>query len=343
MNGNRSLVCMKRIIVFLVGTVAMAQTLVNATYDDPTVIRVAPGQVIPLLVTGLKTVLPQGGIQAQVVPLPITLAGISVSLQSSVLTATAARMLPLFSIEQFNHCTTSLAPAPDCFVTAITVQFPFDVPVASPFQTTPMVITILENGTASRAFSVYVTPDNIHILKSCDIGGQTRGTGVCYPLVTHLDGRLVLQAPRATPDGPPLTNSEAVPGETLVMYAYGLGQVTPAVTAGTVSPNTPATATEQFEMRYDYLPNLSPSLPSVPFGALPIAPPPFVGLTPGQVGLYQINFVVPTVIAEIASCGQNIQSNFTVSITGHQGTFDGAAICVTPPAQIGLAGQSVKR
>jgi uncharacterized protein (TIGR03437 family) len=325
---------MKRIVFLLMGTVALGQTLINTGYSDPSVISVAPGQVVPLLVAGLKTVLPQGSIQAQIVPLPTTLAGISVTIQQTA--GYAPRMLPLFSITQFNRCPASVSVASlspvdfaACLITAITVQIPYDLPVASPFLQVTTTLTINDNSVVSQSFPVYVAPDQIHVLTSCDINGQTRGTGVCYPLVTHSDGRLVLEAPRASSDGPALTNSEAEPGETLVMYAYGLGQVSPpGVIAGAASPAPAATATETFQMGFSYLPNASPSLPTVPRGALPLAPPPFVGLTPGQVGLYQINFVVPPAPDGTQSCGAPIHSNLTVSITGNNGTFDGAPICV---------------
>jgi hypothetical protein len=53
----------------------------------------------------------------------------------------------------------------------------------------------------------------------------------------------------------------------------------------------------------------------------------FVGLTPGQIGLFQVNFVVPPPPSGTAPCGY-AQSNLTVSIGG--GSFDGAGIGVDP-------------
>jgi uncharacterized protein (TIGR03437 family) len=71
----------------------------------------------------------------------------------------------------------------------------------------------------------------------------------------------------------------ANPGEYLVMYLVGLGATDPSVASGTPSPSsTLAKVTD---------------MPTVTVDALP-ASVAFAGLTPGFVGLYQINFQVPT-------------------------------------------------
>src|SRR5713101_8291053 len=61
-------------------------TLAGAGYTAPTPIHAAPGQVITLRLTGLKTVLPAGApIQrAASLPLPRVLAGISATLTQTV-------------------------------------------------------------------------------------------------------------------------------------------------------------------------------------------------------------------------------------------------------------------
>ena len=66
--------------------------------------------------------------------------------------------------------------------------------------------------------------------------------------------------------------------------------------------------------------------------------PAYAGLVPGYTGLYQINFVVPALLAGISSCtdltavpqGANIvRSNLTVTFGG-AASFDAAPICVAP-------------
>lgn len=316
-------------------------TLVRAGYDDPSVIRIAPGQTVTLFAAGLKTIVPGGVQRAATVPWPLSLAGISASLVQTQPGAspTLLRPLPLYSVEQFNRCVTP-NPAAACLVTAITIQIPFDIIVPNPLADYIVVpasttITISENGSVSQAFTVSAVPDQIHVLTSCDINGQTRGTGVCFPLVTHANGTLVLQAARG-PNQEPLTDSEAKPGETLVMYAYGLGRVSANATAGDIPPSpVPTTATPMY-MRYDYRMNATPSKPLDP-GASAVPQPAFAGLAPQEVGLYSINFVVPAPPAGTQPCGAYVSSNLTVSLMGSTFgsgySFDGAAICVDTSGQ----------
>jgi hypothetical protein len=82
--------------------------------------------------------------------------------------------------------------------------------------------------------------------------------------------------------------------------------------------------------------------------SLGLTTPQFVGLTPNQIGLYQINIQLPNRFPAIESCtvpsvctgnpiycGGQIQSNLTINIGGINSTgdgslasFDGAPICV---------------
>lgn len=335
---------MKAILIAVFGLTfpVLAQngiTLVRAGYDDPSVVRVAPGQTVTLFAAGLKTIVSGGVQRATTVPWPRSLAGISATLvqtQPGVLAPTILRALPLYSVEQFDRCDTP-NPVAACLVTALTVQIPFDIIVPNPLAAYILAppsttISIAENGSVSQAFTVSAVPDQIHVLTSCDINGQTRGSGVCFPLITHANGNLVLQAPRG-PNQQPITDSEANPGETLVMYAYGLGRVSSNATAGDIPPSPVPTTASPMYMRYDYRINASPSIPFDPgVYAVSNPQPTFAGLAPQQVGLYQINFVVPAPPSGTQPCGTSIRSNFTVSLMGSTFgfgyTFDGAAICV---------------
>ena len=315
------------VLLLLVLTAASsAQTVVETAYQAST-IKIAPGQVIPLIVTGLQTVLPNGIARASGSSVPLSIDNISVTLTQPP--TSYSTQLPIFSINQFNHCGV-VSPAPACLVTAITVQIPFDIVVPNPAQVTPLqpstVITINENGTISQAFLATPYPDRVHILQSCDIGGQTFETGTCYPLVTHADGSLVLQD--ASGPGGPLTHTAAHPGEALVMYAWGLGTVSPAVKAGSISPNPPATVVAPVNIRFDYIPNASPSLPTANVQFTAVSQPFFAGLTPTEVGLYQINFVVPAPPSGAQNCGAPIESNLTISVDVSGQSFSGGAICV---------------
>jgi uncharacterized protein (TIGR03437 family) len=78
------------------------------------------------------------------------------------------------------------------------------------------------------------------------------------------------------------SSNPAKPGEYLVMYLVGMGATDPAVASGTQTPASPlAKVTNQ---------------PTVTVGSQ-AATVAFAGLTPGFVGLYQINFQVPASVA----------------------------------------------
>jgi uncharacterized protein (TIGR03437 family) len=69
-------------------------------------------------------------------------------------------------------------------------------------------------------------------------------------------------------------------GETIVIYCTGLGSVTPKVKEGSTPPSAPPLSTTDNQV-------------TVTIGDKPAAVS-FSGLTPGSVGLYQINAVVPS-------------------------------------------------
>ena len=76
--------------------------------------------------------------------------------------------------------------------------------------------------------------------------------------------------------------SPARPGEIVALFATGLGAVTPAVPSGTAAPSSPPATTT--------------AVPAVQLGSA-AARVRFSGLAPGFVGLYQVNFEVPTGVA----------------------------------------------
>lgn len=134
----------------------------------------------------------------------------------------------------------------------------------------------------------------------------------------------------------------------MVIYAYGLGQTTPPVKTGNATP-VPAPVLlngHTVIVQFDFRPNAGPALPYInpliaATGQAPLIPGAlFAGLTPGQVGLYQINVKIPDTVPSIPACTGTIASignitntvlsNLTIGIGGVS-SFDGAAICVQPP------------
>lgn len=97
------------------------------------------------------------------------------------------------------------------------------------------------------------------------VGSYADGS-VSRTLAQHTNGTLVS------------TSNPAKPGEVLVVYVLGMGATNPAVTSGQQAPSSPLA-------RVATAPTLT-----VNGEMAAIA---FAGLTPGSIGLYQINFTVP--------------------------------------------------
>jgi uncharacterized protein (TIGR03437 family) len=108
------------------------------------------------------------------------------------------------------------------------------------------------------------------------------------------------------PDGAfPLPNIPGVgrparAGEAIVFYALGLGQTTPSVVEGKPAPADPLGRVNGFRVFFG-----AGNLPQSGLAVDPL----FVGLTPGFVGLYQVNVVVPQGIPASDAVPVSLQSN----------------------------------
>ena len=184
-------------------------------------------------------------------------------------------------------------------------QFTFDTPTEAsslPLQTTLDGVQVLVNGVAAPVY--YVSPQQINFEVPIDAATANGGNGTVQVVRNNVKGNLVYveinqQVPRfilynggyaiiTTPDNV-LTGIPSHPakvGDTLQIYAIGLGGTSPSVASGAASPSSP-------------LANV-PGNTEVCFGVVspltqpPCATPSFVGLTPNFVGLYQINVAVPS-------------------------------------------------
>jgi hypothetical protein len=212
-----------------------------------------------------------------------------------------------------NLCLTGTAS--DCLITYIAVQMPYELQLA--LGGTPIVqsqVVISENGADSEAFMLGVATDQIHVITTCE--NQPWETG-CPSVVAHADGTLVS------------AQSPAQPGETVVVYAWGLGNTMPAVRTGNASP-LPAPVVVIFSgfpgplVGFDFTPNAAASR----YRYFPTASTANAWLTPGFVGLYQVNVELPATFPDVPSCGQGgVKSNLTINLGGTS-SFDAAAICV---------------
>ncbi len=265
---------------------------------------VAPGQLISVFVTG--------------------------SVQGTVTAAESGHTVPVLGVSSSAACLNANACSP---MTAITIQVPYEIEPTCYF-TDPMCevvalaqLTLTVNGVVGGPINLNAVRDQIHILTACDTvvpggtGAAVLSGGLpCAPLVAHADGSMVTAA------------NPARGGEVVVAYAAGLGITVPAVPTGQAA--TTATPTyETFQLDFNFRPNALATQPIQPaiLGLPPAGSnvPLYSGLVPGDVGLYQINFTVPTPPATIQPCSGAVQSNLTVSVGGIT-SFDGAGICVAP-------------
>jgi uncharacterized protein (TIGR03437 family) len=180
------------------------------------------------------------------------------------------------------------------------------------------------DGQDSEPFPLQPVPVNAHILTVCDVKGAVPPPRACERLAFHIDG---------TPVDPV---APARRGEVVLIYAFGLGAVSPAVETGKPSPigseavdgenrrvwatlrNQPLNASGSVARFFDVEAMTQPAP-----GLL------FAGLVPGLVGLYQINVRVPPSFEVLLPCGGEIRSNALVLVTTKQGS-DTVPLCVAP-------------
>ena len=143
-----------------------------------------------------------------------------------------------------------------------------------PFDLTPGEVTVRveREGTRGNAASAAIVDRSPRVL-IWPIAGN-------YGIVVNNDGTLTL--PLGTRLGS-FTGRPAKAGDALVIYAVGLGQTDPPVQTGVASPSGPLARVNGTTVIFGA---------RGPFGGN--AEPIYAGLSPGFVGLYQVNVVVPT-------------------------------------------------
>jgi len=114
-----------------------------------------------------------------------------------------------------------------------------------------------------------------------------------------------------------------LPGQVLVVYAYGLGRTYPDPVVGT-EPSRPLPLREPIAVRLEWL---------APNGGLverQDVQPDYAGLTPSGIGLYQVNLTIPAPPEAIRPCESLPRStNLRISLTA-PGVEDSVEICVPP-------------
>ncbi len=226
---------------------------------------------------------------------------------------------------------------PACLLTSVKVQIPFEVvgdvtvsPTGAITYAPVAQFTLRVDDEPSRSFPLQPVPDNAHVLTSCDINWDTATASVCDRHIYHSDGTAVSEA------------NPSKRGETVLVYAFGLGQSSFPVRTGDVSPSGPTLSLPgspnylQLKARFENFGNAlssSPRFVSVDDSNGASAPISFAGLTAGQIGIYQLNVPIPQNLDLFGPCnaasGGTVRSNATLRITTSQGT-EVTALCIQP-------------
>lgn len=320
-------------IIGLAGlSIAMGQAqspaaVAGTGFSAPVPLVIAPGALTTIFVQGLGSGI-VSPVFASGLPLPTKLSGISVSLRQTE-SPQGPLLVPILAIFPVPACRTAVFQ--DCGkLTGINVQIPFELVPNPSSVVVPRVnyaqLIVQEDGGAQVTVEAVPLFDRIHVLWTGDTLKNPAAASIdmpipdltkSAPIVTHADGSLV--------NAGNLANA----GETLIMYATGLGWMLPLPRSGGATPDPPPVG--PITIGFDYRPNAMPSLPTTP-GITATGAPQLAALTPGFVGLYQVNFVVPQLPSGYQSRCPNAASNLTVSI-GVKTSFDGAGICVRLPGE----------
>jgi uncharacterized protein (TIGR03437 family) len=203
------------------------------------------GSIGAIFCTGLQV---QGIVTADVIPLPLSLAGISVTVGG-----TPAPLLAVADDGGYQ-------------------QINFEVPQGAVVTQNGITVVVTQNANQGTAQAPNSTSPGDFFLLSGGLGAFQHTAD--YSLVT--------------------TQNPARPGEIIVGYLTGLPGTTPAVPIGQPSPQSPLAVVFQINQMddvdfFDLLLNGTPIAANSVSGLDNL----FLGLSPGLVGVYQVNFMVP--------------------------------------------------
>lgn len=289
---------------------AQAQTGIGVAgfgYRNPAnTITAAPGQVLMVSVFGIVTRIPDPVLPvANNAGFPTEVKGISVDFVQGPVTV----QLEIRGIQQ-SPCPPSGACSP---ATSLTIQIPYELNPDSGIQA---LLRIKEGGAPLADVVLSAVTDSVHVINTCDQTGifLSLAYGMpadsCTPMVIHAHGPLVG------------TSAPAKPGETLVLWAYGLGAIEhPIPEPCCASPDQLPLALQPFNVSFTYA-----DAGRFPQRRLAHVVPDYVGMV--GAGLYQVQFVVPAVPSDISTC-YGRSGNLTVQVSGPK-SADVAQLCVQP-------------
>ena len=290
------------ISVLLCLPVGAQNTVAGAGYRNASpVLEAAPGQVLIVSLHGARARLsePVPGTFTPATSLPRSAAGFSADLVRGEVRTPAG----IYGVSQ-TACPAGIAACQP--ITNITLQIPFELAV-NQFAS----VEVKEGGIVLAQLAVRGVWDKIHVISSCVesvvyyslFGGETLDS--CTAAVVRPMGGL---------NNP---NIPARPGETLVAFAYGMGDADPSPIG---RPFRAGRTKQPFVMRF-----------AIAGGQVywAQAPDAVVLITAG--GTYQINFRVPPLPGDtpLPACGERgLYGNMRVSISGMHST-DTFELCVT--------------
>lgn len=181
-------------------------------------------------------------------------------------------------------------------------QFDYDAPQSAsslPLQTTLDGVQVLVNGIAAPVYYVSSSQINFEVPIDAATGAGTvqvvrngQAGNKIYVNINSVVPRFILYNGNygiMTTPANALTGIPSNPvhvGDTVVIYAIGLGPTSPPIPSGTASPASPlANVAGTTQVCFGV---------ETAFYQPPCATPFFVGLTPNFVGLYQINVTIPS-------------------------------------------------
>jgi uncharacterized protein (TIGR03437 family) len=185
-------------------------------------------------------------------------------------------VLPLATMLNNTYALVGSVQAPLYFLSngQINLQIPFEVTAN---QQIPILLSV--NGALTLPQMLNIVPAAPGVLSANDGPNAASVQNGAHIVAQHADGSMVS------------SSNPAQPGEYLVMYLVGLGATNPSVASGAPAPSSPLA-----EVTME---------PTVTVGSQP-SNVVFAGLTPGFVGLYQVNFQVPS-----SSASGELQVNVT--------------------------------
>ena len=291
-----------------------------AGYGVPLRPRFAPGQVLTLFAPGVNVPATPITNNADTLPLPTTLADITVAAVETSRAGGFRGNLPIFGVTNVLYFGGVSAEGPN--LAAITVQMPaieFCPAEAGPnpcWYVPILSVTVMQAGIAVARSEMVAVGTSPHVLNSCDSSvspflsdavkiGQLMAQ--CAPIIAHPNGTIVSG------------ENPARLGETVSIYATGLGWGITSALVGTPAPKegVPLDASS-ITVAFDFNPTIDP----FPTGLPPEGKPAYAGLTGGLVGTYQINVRLPRARPATArTCGGFADTNLGINL-GFAGTGD---------------------